>query len=266
MASFFGNVMVTPDSTLSSYSASSTSTTTTTLTVQKGNGTNTYLWAFTGTTCTISNGTTVTPTFNYSAAGTTNAYCTVTNADTGISVTSPLFVITWSSPTIPITAMSFTLNGTVFTTTQNRASGTSYTIAVGGTTPAAATYSPSSTTFSTDGSYSLTSSGTGSYTGTYTSATVRVTTATITQGSPTSGFSTPASVALSSGVTATAWAWSYVPAGSTATCTFAPSNAASTTITAPNTTPAGRKSNIQCIVTFSGGTATATGSITWGLV
>ena len=262
-ASFFGNVMVTPDSTLSSYSASSTSTATTTLTVQKGNGTNTYLWAFTGTTCTISNGTTVTPTFNYSAAGTTNAFCTVTNADTGISVTSPLFVITWSSPTIPITAMSFTLNGTVFTTTQNRAFGTSYTIAVGGTTPAAATKSPTSTTFSADGSYSLTSSGTGSYTGTFTSATVRVTTAVVGYVEDTARSGT-GTATLTTGVTPTAYAWSLVSGTS---CRFngaVTSTAASPTITEVGTT--NTTSLVQCIISFSGGTSTDTVTINWGVV
>jgi hypothetical protein len=328
-----GNTQVTPNCILSSYSASSTSTTTTTLTITAGNGTNTYLWAFTGTTVTITNGTTVTPTFNYSAAGTTNAFCTVTNEDTGISITSPLFVITWSSPIISttftftpsvntsytyngstrsitvtpnpaeatysvtsgsltvgpsigstsavvtangsytgsatsptitiiratITAMSFTLNGTVFTTTQNRASGTSYTIAVGGTTPAAATYSPSSTTFSTDGSRSLTSSGTGNYTGTFTSATVRVTTAVVSW-NPITPRSSTGSASLTSGVTPTGYAWSRV---SGTNCTFSSTTVASPTINEVGTT--NTTTVVQCVVSFSGGSSTRSTTIQWGL-
>ena len=56
-AAFFGNVMVTPDSSLSSYSASSSTNTTTTLIVEKDPSDYTYLWGYTGTTINITNGT-----------------------------------------------------------------------------------------------------------------------------------------------------------------------------------------------------------------
>ena len=399
-SSFFGNVMVTPIATLSNYSISSSTTTTTTVTVEKGSGTYTYIWTAPG--CTITNGTTVTPTFTYTAAGTTNAYCTIRNNNTGISIISPTFVITWSapitttftftpsvntsyvynntertityttnpaeatasvtagslsvgpdvgstsgtvtangdytgsatSPTITITrapisatdvtpaavtyngnlrtaivisnvvgtytgslsasgtnagtytstitgienysgtytggnfvinrqsitAMSFRLNGTVFTTTQNRASGTTYTIDVGGTTPAAATKSPSSrAAFSTDGTYSLTSSGTGNYTGTFTSATVRVTTAVVSY-SPVTLRSGTGSATLTTGVTPTAYAWSRV---SGTNCSFTGATTSSPTITESGTTNS--TTIVQCIISFSGGTSTDTYTIAWGV-
>jgi hypothetical protein len=76
---------------------------------------------------------------------------------------------------LSITSMSFTLNGVAFTTAQSRTAGTSYTIAVSSVSPAAATYSPSSLVVSTAGSYSLTSSGTGNYTGSRTSPVLTLT-------------------------------------------------------------------------------------------
>ena len=75
----------------------------------------------------------------------------------------------------PITGMSFTLNGASFTTAQTRTAGTTYTIAVSSVTPSGATYSPTSLTASTAGSYSLSSSGTGNYTGTRTSPVLTIT-------------------------------------------------------------------------------------------
>jgi hypothetical protein len=331
-----GCVQSTPASLLSSTSASSSSTATTTVTVEDGtgSGTYTYQWTTSGAAVTLSNGTTVSPTFTYSAVGTTTALCNITDTIFGITVTSPNFVITWSSPIISttftftpsvntsytydgstrsitvtpnpagatysvtsgsltvgpsigstsavvtangsysgsatsptitiiaatITAMSFTLNGTVFTTTQNRASGTSYTIAVGGTTPAAATKSPTSTTFSTDGSYSLTSSGTGNYTGTFTSATVRVTTAVVSW-SPITPRSSTGSASLTSGVTPTAYAWSRVSGTS---CSFSNTTVASPTINEVGTT--NTTTVVQCIVSFSGGTSTSSTTIQWGIV
>lgn len=332
-----GCIQSTPASLLSSTSASSSSTATTTVTVESGtgSGTYTYQWTTSGAAVTISNGTTVSPTFTYSAVGTTTALCNITDTIFGITVTSPNFVITWSSPIISttftftpsvntsytyngstrsitvtpnpaeatysvtsgsltvgpsigstsavvtangsysgsatsptitisratITAMSFTLNGTVFTTTQNRSSGTSYTIAVGGTTPAAASssISPSSTTFSTDGSRSLTSSGTGNYTGTFTSATVRVTTAVVSW-TPITPRSSTGSASLTSGVTPTGYAWSRV---SGTNCTFSSTTVASPTINEVGTT--NTTTVVQCIVSFSGGSSTRSTTITWGL-
>ena len=75
----------------------------------------------------------------------------------------------------PITGMSFTLNGASFTTAQTRTAGTTYTIAVSSVTPSGATYSPTSLTASTAGSYSLSCSGTVNYTGTRTSPVLTIT-------------------------------------------------------------------------------------------
>lgn len=265
MSSLTACIQVAPNTFLSSYSTSSAGgNVSTTATVQYGSGSYTYLWSFTGITVSITNGSTASPTFTYTTPGTTTCSCAVTDTVTSIKTKTNDFVITWTSPSTPITAMNFLLNGAAFSTTQNRATGTAYTISVGAVTPAAATYSPSSTgPYSTDTVVSLSSSGTGIYTGTFTSPILRITSAAITQGSPTSGTSTPASVALSSGVTATAWAWSRV---SGTTCTFSPSNTADTTITAPVSTPLGAISTVRCIVTFSGGTSTATITIQWGLI
>jgi len=104
-------IQSTPYSLLSSKSASSSTTATTTVTTSGGSGTYTYVWTFTGTTCTITNGTTVTPTFTYSAAGTTNAYCTISDTNRKISVTSPSFIITWTDPVLAVGSM-FSGNGT----------------------------------------------------------------------------------------------------------------------------------------------------------
>jgi len=121
-------LQATPISTLSSYSASSTSTTTTTITVTTGTGSGsyTYSWTFTGTTCTITNGTTVSPTFTYSAVGTTNAYCIVTDTSRGISVRSPDFIITWTSPVLAVGSMvsgNGTPDGSLNATTQGTVTG-----------------------------------------------------------------------------------------------------------------------------------------------
>ena len=76
---------------------------------------------------------------------------------------------------LSISSMSFTLNGASFTTAQSRTAGTTYTIAVSSVNPSGATYSPSSLSRSTAGSYSLSSSGTGNYTGTRTSPVLTLT-------------------------------------------------------------------------------------------
>lgn len=127
-SSLIACLQATPISTLSSYSASSSTTATTTLSVTAGTGSGsyTYSWTFTGTTCTITNGTTVTPTFTYSSAGTTNAYCIVTDTSRGISVRSADFIITWTSGALAVGSMvsgSGSPDGTVNATTQGTVTG-----------------------------------------------------------------------------------------------------------------------------------------------
>lgn len=76
---------------------------------------------------------------------------------------------------LSISSMSFTLNGVSFTTPQSRTAGTTYTIAVSSVNPSGASYSPTSLSASTAGSYSLTSSGTGNYQGSFSSPVLTIT-------------------------------------------------------------------------------------------
>jgi hypothetical protein len=165
-----------------------------------------------------------------------------------------------------ITAMSFTLNGVAFTTAQSRTAGTSYTIAVSATTPAGATSTPTSTTVSTAGSYSLTSAGSGNYQGSFTSPVLTLTaptpTASITVGSPITTYRTNCTANLSN-ATATGYAWARV---SGTTCTFAPSTAQTTQVTAPTNTQPGASTTVRCTITYSGGSLAPTANVPWGLV
>ena len=260
-ASFFGNVMVTPDSTLSSSSASSTTTATTTLTVQKGSGTYTYAWTVTGTSCTLSNGTTVTPTFTWTGTGTSICYCTVTDSNSNISTRSPDYTITWGR--VNITAMTWNLNGVSFTTNQSKPSGTTYTITVASTTPSSATNSPVTASFTAvGGPYTLTSIGTGSYQNSFTSPQLTIAAAisgSITVNSPPSTVTSRNCTATLTGATATSYSWSRISGtvGSIVSPTLQTTNingSGSTTAT------------FQCTITYSGGSVSPTLSITWNQV
>ena len=146
-------------------------TTSITASVSGGRGTYTYLWVQSGTACTITSSTAASTTFTGTGvSGTTNVYCAIKDTITGNTLNTDTCVITWTTPTIPITAMtfnvpaSFVYNGT-----------STGTISVASVTPAGATYSPTSQVFGPAvGTYSMTTSGTGSYTGTYTSGTFRI--------------------------------------------------------------------------------------------
>jgi hypothetical protein len=160
-----------------------------------------------------------------------------------------------------ITAMSFTLNGVAFTTNQTGTAGTTYTIAVSSVTPAGASYSPSSVAYSTAGAYSLSSSGTGNYTGTFTSPTLTinaVVTGSITQNSPRTTRQVPCSAILT-GATATGYAWAFV-SGSTGV-SFSASTSANTNVNGP----ASGSSTVRCTISYSGGTQVPTTSIQWGI-
>jgi large repetitive protein len=111
---------------------------------------------------------------SFTAAGTYVYPTNITSITAGSGYTlgtvSGSFVIN----RLTITAMSFTLNGVAFTSNQTGTAGTTYTIAVSSVTPSGATYSPTSVAYSTAGAYSLSSSGTGNYTGTFTSPTLTI--------------------------------------------------------------------------------------------
>jgi len=83
----------------------------------------------------------------------------------------------------------------------------------------------------------------------------------IAQGSPTSGTSTPCTATLT-GATASGYAWTRV---SGVTCTFSPSNTATTTVNAPTATT-GQTTIVRCTITYSGGSVAPQLTITWGLL
>jgi hypothetical protein len=333
-------VQSTPASLLSSTSASSSTSATTTVTVESGtgSGTYTYQWTISGTTVTLTNGNTVSPTFTYAVAGTTTALCNITDTIFGTTVTSPNFVITWSSPlisttftftpsvntsytydgttksitvtpnpagatygvtsgslsvgpgvgstsavvtangsytgsatsptitinTAPITAMTWNLNGVSFTSNQSRASGTTYTITVASTTPSAATNSPVTASFSAvGGPYTLTSTGTGNYSGSFTSPQLTITSAVVIGSITESSSSTINNRILTAtltGATATGYAWvklsgvGGVSGASSQTCTVNSASGGSTTTT------------MQCTISYSGGSVAPTYTWQWNII
>lgn len=147
--------------------ANNATTSSVTASVSGGRGTYTYLWSQSGTTCTITSSTSATTTFTGSGvSGTTTVYCNIKDTVTGNTLNTDTCTITWTTPTTPITAMTFSVPASFI---YNGVS--TGTISVTSVTPPAATYSPTSQTFGPAvGTYSMTSSGTGSYTGTYTSS------------------------------------------------------------------------------------------------
>jgi hypothetical protein len=173
---------------------------------------------------------------------------------------------------VSIGSMSFTLNGSPFTSAVSRTAGTSYTIAVlsSSVTPSLATYSPSSLTASTAGTYSLTSSGTGNYQGSFTSPVLTITAVVVVSGSinETNRF-TAWSVQLTAtltGATATGYAWSRIGGTWGGAASISPSGGNPVTATVSSSAPSGSNTIFQCIISYSGGTFTATRTIPWGLI
>ena len=172
MSAFFGNMLIALKNGISvtTLSAAGNATTSSvTATVSGGRGTYTYLWTQSGTSCTITTPTAASTTFTGSGTtGTTTVLCQTTDIVTGNMLRTDSCTITWTS--IPITAMTFNVPSSfIFNGT------TTGTISVASVTPAGATYSPASQVFGPAvGTYSMTTSGTGIYTGTYTSGTFRI--------------------------------------------------------------------------------------------
>ena len=173
---------------------------------------------------------------------------------------------------LSITNMSFTLNGVSFTTAQSRTAGTTYTIAVSSVTPSGATYSPSSLSASTAGTYSLSSSGTGNYTGTRTSPVLTLTAPVVVSGSINEtnriNYYTAQLTATLTGATATGYTWSRISGLSV----VSPTNFNSGTVTSNPVTiqvssslaAPGTSTSVQCVINYSGGSVTATRTISWG--
>jgi hypothetical protein len=169
----------------------------------------------------------------------------------------------------PITGMSFTLNGVAFTTAQSRTAGAGpYTIAVssGSVTPSGATYSPTSLTANTAGSYSLSCSGTVNYTGTRTSPVLTLVTGSVNEtGNRTSGNSAQLTATLT-GATATGYAWSRIGGTWAGAATISPSGGNPVQASVSASAPTGSNTIFQCIISYTGGSVTPTRTITWGLL
>ena len=270
MSSLVACIQATPCTSLSSTSASTSTNTNTTVTVQAGTGTGTYtyLWSTTGTACTITNGTTVTPTFTVSAPGSSIATCSITDTVRKITVNSPEFIITWVP--IPITSVTFRLYDTTgsfnvnpFNADRNVVSSNTFAIQVVSVSPVGATYSPSTASYSGDGNYSLTVSGTGIYTGTFSSPILTIGTAisSVTQYNPL--LSPPytsadvlASITMS--IPPTSYSWSYV---SGPTVSFSNTTIANPRIT--RTGVIGTPTVVKCDMFYTGGLCSTNLSIFW---
>jgi len=163
-----------------------------------------------------------------------------------------------------ITNMSFTLNTVAFTTRQYRSAGVTYTIAVSSTTPAAATYSPSSTSQTTAGNYTLSSSGTGNYTGTNTSSILSLISASISQNSPRTPTVVPLSAVLSQIPPSVTYLWART-AGTV--CSFSTGSLANTNCTGSGSLT----STVRCTISYTGSTTSPstnlapTTVIQWGI-
>jgi hypothetical protein len=165
--------------------------------------------------------------------------------------------------------MSFTLNGASFTTAQSGTAGTSYTKAVlsSSVTPSLATYSPSSLTASTAGTYSLTSSGTGNYTGSRTSPVLTITAAVSGSISETNRF-TPTQVQLTAtltGATATGYSWTKTGGTYGGQPNISTNTSNPTTITA-NAAPTATNTIMQCQIFYSDGSILRSITIPWGVI
>jgi hypothetical protein len=171
---------------------------------------------------------------------------------------------------LSISSMSFTLNGASFTTAQSRTAGTTYTIAVSSVNPSGASYSPTSLSASTAGSYSLTSSGTGNYQGSFTSPVLTITAPVVVSGSINEtnriNYYTAQLTATLTGATATTYTWSRISGLSVVSPTnfnSATGNPVTIQVSSSLAAP-GTSTSVQCVINYSGGSVTATRTIQWG--
>jgi len=190
---FFGNIMATLPTSISTTTISAgSSATTSSVTASAVNirgGTLTYSWTITGTNCTIntpsSSSTTVT---GSGVGGTTELFCNIRNSVTGVAYSTPSCVITWTA-SIPITSVTFQYSNDGTTWTNIPAGGVgitydslTYQLRVGSITPAEATYTITTQETATNAGQTanMIIVGSGSYTGTFISPTLQILQRTIT--------------------------------------------------------------------------------------
>jgi hypothetical protein len=178
---FFGNVMATPNMTISTNNLSAgksavTSAISTTAS-NTGGGTLTYSWQTTGNNCTVntssSSSTTVT---GGGVAGTSNLFCNITNSANNTTYSSPSCIITWN-PSTSINSVTWSIPSA----TTSAYNGAAQSVTFVSVDPSAATYSLATTTATNATSIASTIlTGTVDYDGTFTSPNLTIGTSTIT--------------------------------------------------------------------------------------
>lgn len=172
MSTFLGIVSITPIVSISTTSITTGRLTTTasitaSVTGQNLGGSYTYLWKQTGTTCTIntpnSASTTITGT---GIVGFSDIFCEITYSTSKITTRTPVCQVTWTNTGTPITSVVWS----ILTSGSVAYNGLPQSVSVVAVSPAAATYSISTTTATNATEQaSTTIVGTGSYSGTFTS-------------------------------------------------------------------------------------------------
>jgi len=180
MSAFFGNMLIALRADISATTLSAVANATTsslTATASGGRGIYTYLWASSGTGCTITSPTASATTFTGSSvAGTTNVYCAIKDTTTGNTLNTSTCAITWT----PLTAIN-SVTWSIPSATTSAYNGATQSVTVSSVDPLAATYSTTTTTATNAGSIaSTTITGTGNYAGTFTSPNLTIGTSTIT--------------------------------------------------------------------------------------
>ena len=142
---FFGNVMATPNMTISTNNLSAgksavTSAISTTAS-NTGGGTLTYSWQTTGNNCTVntssSSSTTVT---GGGVAGTSNLFCNITNSANNTTYSSPSCIITWN-PSTSIISVTWS----IASATTSAYNGAAQSVTFVSVDPSTATYSLATT-------------------------------------------------------------------------------------------------------------------------
>jgi len=177
---FFGNVMATPQITISTSGVSASKNAVTsaisTIASTTGGGTLTYSWQTTGNSCTInSQSATSTTLTGGGVAGTSNLFCNITNSANNTTYSSPICIITWN-PSTSITSVIWSIPSA----TTSAYNGAAQSVVVSSINPAAATYSLATTTATNAGGIASTIlTGTLDYDGTFTSPNLTIGTSTI---------------------------------------------------------------------------------------
>jgi len=178
---FFGNVMSTLETTISTTAVSASKNAVTssisTAASNTGGGTLTYSWQTTGNSCTVnSQSATSTTVTGGGVAGTSNLFCNITNSANNTTYSSPDCIITWN-PSTSIISVTWS----IASATTSAYNGAAQSVTVTAINPTAATYSLATTTATNAGSIASTIlTGTVDYDGTFTSPNLTIGTSTIT--------------------------------------------------------------------------------------